>query len=463
MRSEPYVAPAVAAVLVAAGCAGPTPTRYHELSAELDRHRHPVAATDVDDVAPFLDTDELSREALIRAVLARNPSLEASRQAWREATADIPGATAFDDPTLAYSFAPLSPFDDEVDYGQVITLSQRVPWPGKRGARGEEAIAEAEAEQANFLASRLELALTAATLYDEYFRISRALDINRVHIELLDQAQQSARAEFEAGRATLQDPLQAEVEASHLQHRQIALEGERDALVARLNALMHRDQDRPLPPPPAERPIPAPIDASADALIAEAMQHRVELEGVEARVRAGQAALDVARLDDYPDVGLSASYNSMWGRLSHQLMVGVSLNVPIWRAARRAEVDRARARTSRASAERDHLRTEIAADVVALHRRAAETRHVVVHYRDQIVPASRDRVDAAQAAFASGELSFFAFVSALVTLRTHELEYEEYIARLYQRLAALERAVGRIPGHPDPGALDRERIHDHDH
>jgi outer membrane protein, heavy metal efflux system len=151
----------------------------------------------------------------------------------------------------------------------------------------------------------------------------------------------------------------------------------------------------------------------------------------------------------------------MWDHVSHRLMVGLTINLPLARARRAAGVDLADARLRRARAERDHLATEIAAEVVALVRRVQESGHVVAHYREQILPASRDRVDAAHAAFLAGNLPFFAVVDALRSLRNHELEYEEHLATLYQRLAALDRSLGRIPGlETEPGSFE-EMDHGH--
>jgi outer membrane protein, heavy metal efflux system len=438
---------ALAAAFVT-GCASATPDRYHELRADLDRHTSHAGIAAGEHAAhdPFEDARELLREALIDAVLASNRQLEASRHALAEALAEVPRATALADPMLSYSVAPLSPLDRDARFGQEVMLSQTFPWPGVRRARGQAATAQAEASQSDYLTTRLDLALTAALLYDDYVRITRTLEINAVHLTLLDDAQASARAEYEAGRATLQDPLQAEVEASHLQHRQLALEGELEALIARINGLLHRDQAQPLPPPPSERAVPAAPTAPIEELVAAALKARTELEESEARIRAGEASLELARKDYYPNLGVSASYSTMWDHLAHRLMVGLSVNLPLARKRREAGVDQAQARIQGARAEREHLVTEITAEVVALLRRAQESAHVVAHYRDQILPASRDRVDAAHAAFLAGNLSFFAVVDALRALRNHELEYEENLATLYQRLAALDRAQGRIPG-----------------
>ncbi len=448
MEIRPLRGSAVAAAAALAACAG-SPQAYDDLRRDYDRLPYPEAADAPPASDPFAGAEALERAPLVEAVLERNPSIEAARQAWIQATEEVPAERSLSDPMLQYSIAPLSAIDDDARFGHSVRLSQRLPWPGVRGARGDVAVARAEALQGDYLSARLELALAAATLYDEYYRVARELEINETHIELLADAQAGARAEFEAGRATLQDPLQAEVEASHLEHRRLALRGEHDEIVARLNALLHRDHRTPLPPAPEARDIPEPIAAPAEALIALALAERTELDSAEAEIRAGEAALDLAGAEDRPQFGVSAMYDSMWPGLSHQIMVGLEMSLPIWRERRRGDRDAARAQRERARAEHDHLATEIAADVVALHRRATETLHVVVHYQNEIIPAAEDRAEAAHAAFVAGDLSFNALVDALTRLRDQELEYEQHLAELYTRRAALARSVGRVPGELD--------------
>ena len=78
--------------------------------------------------------------------------------------------------------------------------------------------------------------------------------------------------------------------------------------------------------------------------------------------------------------------------------------------------------------------------------RLAEARHVVRLFRDRLLPAARDQVDAARSGFETGRNSFLALIDAERNLRNVELGYEETLADLGRRRAELDRALGRIPG-----------------
>src|SRR5262245_12033185 len=70
--------------------------------------------------------ERLERPVLVAAVLERNPTLEAARQAWRAATEHAAQAGALEQPRIAYGFAPLS-IGSGLLVGQEIELSLPIP------------------------------------------------------------------------------------------------------------------------------------------------------------------------------------------------------------------------------------------------------------------------------------------------------------------------------------------------
>ena len=384
----------------------------------------------------------LDRTALVTAVLDRNPSLEAARHGWRAAAEREVQAAALEDPRISTSIAPLSIGGDR--FGARIEGSQMLPYPGKRRLRGAVARAEAEATRSDFEAVRLELATMASLLFDENYRVARALVINEEHQELLAILKESAEAQYVVGRASLQDPLQAEVELAHLMHRAIVLGTERDVVRAQINELLHRAPDAPLPPPPASL-APPDIPPSSAELQERALENRPVIEAAAARIRARESATDLARLDFYPDFHVMGSYNSMWMSTEHQWMAGVAIELPLQREKRRAAAREAEARVAEARSQQQRIEDQVRTEVDEAYRTVIEAQHVVAIHRDRLIPAARDQVQAARAGFETGRNSFLAVIDAERNLRTVELQLVDAIAALHQRLARLERATGRMP------------------
>jgi outer membrane protein TolC len=433
----------LAALASGAACAGPRlEARYRELRDESASTG--VPRPERDDALALERAPALERGPLVREVLRRNPTLAAARAAVQEAVARYPQDTAFDDPMLGYMVGPRSFGSSAVDDAHRVELSQALLWPGKRRLRGESALALAEAAEGDLAALRLELALEASRLLDDYGIAARALEINAQHQALLDELRAVALARYEAGQASQQDPLQAETELAELLHAEVEIRAALRGAQQRLNALLHRDPDAGLPPP-APLELPAPL-ADAEEQLAAALRERPELRAAQQRVAAREASLDLAQREYLPDFAVVGGWDGFWQEKELQSFVGFEVNVPLRLARRRGALDEARAALARARSERDRVEDEIRLAVRSAAVRLGEARHLVVIVEDRRLPAARDRVAAARAGFESGRDDFLALVEAERSLRDAELALEEARADVSRRFAELEAAVGRIPG-----------------
>jgi outer membrane protein TolC len=378
----------------------------------------------------------LDRAAIVAAVLARNPDLDAARATWRAAVAAYPSAVAIDDPMARYAVAPFS-IGSNARFGQQVEVSQKLPWPGTRQLRGDAALADAEAAQADIESLRLDLAEAAVQAFDDDYVAVRALEINHHHRELLERIEKSALAQYTAGHASQQDPLEARAHIIELERERLTLETQRRVAVAMLNRLLHRRADADLPPPPAHL---------AAAPAGEARREHPRQRAASARVRARQADIDEAGLAFYPSFEVMGSYDSMWDTWQHRWMIGVGIEVPLQRGKRRADLEHARAEQAKATAELASVSDMLDEGRERARREVEESSQAIELYENQLIPTSRQRIDAALAGFTVGQNPFSTVVMAEHELRDVELAIERTRADLDRRLAALDRLEGHIPG-----------------
>jgi len=395
-------------------------------------------------VAAAVSAAVLDRRMLIEAVLAANRDVEAMRQGWRAALAEVPAAGALDDPMLSYAVAPFSIGSSEARFGQRIELSQKLPWPGKRALASDAAVADAAVMRADLRAAQLEIAGLASQLYDDAYVNARAVEVNAQHRALVERMKKLAEMRMASGRGSTQDALQAEVEQGHLEHDRVMLETERIAIAARINGLLHREPSAMLPPPPAELALPGAPEA-ASSLAQLAVEGRPQRVAADARVRAGEARAALAERAYFPDFEIMGSYDSMWDMPQHRWMVGIGIDVPIQRGKREATASAARARVVQAQATRDRTVDDIRVEVTRAHRELEEAIHVIDLYDTRLLPAARAQVDAALAGLATGQNDFPAMIGAERGLREVELAAFRARADAWRRQAALDRAVGRAP------------------
>jgi outer membrane protein TolC len=396
----------------------------------------------------------LDRAAYVRAVLRENPGIEAARQGWRAAVARIRQAGRLEDPMVDVGFAPLSIGSSEARFGYEVSVTQKLPWFGKRSLEADAAAAEAAASKNDLEATRRELALTAVELYDEYFVATRALEINGRHLELVRAFRDGATAQFESGRGSAEDPLRAESELARLERDAAVLGSRRDVVAAQMNELLHRAPETPLAPPAELPDADAAAVGDARGLQKEAVSRRPDVVAVRQRAHAEQLRADRASREYYPDVAVSASYNSMWDMPEHRFMVGLGLNIPIWTGARGGARDEATAMRAQLEAEASRLEAAARTQVYVSLKQLDESARVLRLYEQRLLPVARDEIDAARAAFTASRTSFTAVIEAERNLRSVELDHEMARAECDRRRAELERALGRMPGLGGEGAPD---------
>ena len=204
---------------------------------------------------------------MVLLVLARNPTLAEMVAAWKAAQDRFPQVTSLDDPMFGATGSPRI-FSHTDDGGYRFEISQKIPWCGKLALHGDNALAEARAAGDDVETTRLQLVESAKTAFYEYWLVDRALEVNREAQRLLGEFRRDAADRYTKGLVSQQDVLQADVEVGQQQERQLTLERMREVAAARLNTLMHRPPDAPLPP--------APVHSVAVSAIPETPELREE-------------------------------------------------------------------------------------------------------------------------------------------------------------------------------------------
>lgn len=431
-----------------------SPTAHVEtVSYQQQRQRTPATVSiRVDD--PFASQGELLLPQLIVEVQARNPSLQAMVAAWQSAAQRYPQVVALDDPTFMSMMAPASFGSSNVESAYVLQGGQKLPWFGKRAARGRAARADANAAYFDVVDNRLRLAEVAQLAFFDYYLVRRDLELNTENTQVMKQFRETANTKYKSNQVSQQDILQAEVELIDLDRRRIELERMDEVAVARINTLLRREPNAPLPGPPRQldRTIATP---PSEALQQLALERRPDLASLRARTQAEQAAVTVALKQYYPDVEVFGRYDSFWQPASTQSdlrgQVGVNLNVPIYRGKLNAAVREAMLRVSQRRAEYQQQVLDIQYEVQTAHAQLQEARKTVKLYSERFIPTAEQNVAAARANYDVGKMSFLGLAQAqrqLIELRERQ---QEAIANYHRRLAELQRVIGGPIPQEEPG------------
>lgn len=400
-------------------------------------------AHDVDDPTdPFSAQTELSVEQLVAEVQVRNPSLQAASAAWRAAAERYPQVVSFDDPMFTGMIGPQGIGMDDGG-GWMVQASQAVPWAGKRALRGSAAAAEADAMRGDIGDTRLRLAEAARTAFYDYYLARRQIEVNSTTQHLLEQFRAIARDKYQVNQATEQDVLQADVELASLESRRTELARDEQIAIARINTLLHRAANHPLPPPPADAPLPESPPA-IEELQQQAVHSRPDLYAQQARIRTERANVALACKEYYPDLNLVAKYD---GFMPEEMrpQVGIDVNVPLRYARRSAAEREAVDRLQQRCAEYQVLLDQTRFEVQSAFERTIQSAQVVRRFEEKILPAAQRGLDSALANYTSGNLDFLRMLDAERQLNNQREMYYQAIAEYHRRVAELARVVGE-PG-----------------
>src|SRR2546427_784879 len=242
-------------------------------------------------------------QSLIGEALARNPTVAQRQAALRAATLRIRPAGTLPDPMLSIGVMDLAlphfAFNQSDFTEADAELSQEIPWPGSLGARSgvmRAAAAGARAEQGTV---RRDLTTSMAVAYYRLGYAVTALGTLRHQRELLEAAVQLSTTRYATGAAPPSDPLQAKLARDRLRSEEFALESERVAALAAVNALRNRAPGDSVPVTAIE---PAALHAGAapqppaDSLVALALATHPRLAVRRAAVDAATRSIQAERL-----------------------------------------------------------------------------------------------------------------------------------------------------------------------
>lgn len=387
-------------------------------------------------------------EALVAEALDRNPVLQAAHHRRTAVEQQGPQVTSYPDPAFTYTRWLSSPETRVGPQRNVLALGQKIPYPGKLSLRGDMSGEETVAETARIQLIARDITHEVKRVYYDLYRVDRSLRILDDYLVMLETFTGAAEEKYATGGGTQADVLKSHVEVSEILKRRIALEGERSALAARLNAVLSRPSDTPVDQVAA---VDTTRYAQPESLVIErALAVRQELEAADARIRRNELGVRLARLASRPDFTVQASYitvpkvggNAASDAGKDAFGVMLNVNLPLFRKRLRAEVQEAMARVEESRYIRKSIQDTVAAEVAEAYRRLRHSGRALDVYEQGLIAQAENSVLATLAAYQTGQMDFLDLLDAeRMVLRTR-LGYVEESSRYRKYLSQLERAAG---------------------
>jgi outer membrane protein TolC len=293
--------------------------------------------------------------------------------------------------------------------------------------------------------TRLQVAQVTRVAFYDYYLVTREAELVRQNSQVMKEFRDAAQIKYENNQVTQQDVLQGDVELADTERRGIEIERMRRVARARLNTLLRRNPTAALPPPPRTLTLDAESPAIGN-LQQMATVQRPDLAALAARVRAEEAAVNLALKQYYPDAEFFGRYDSFWQPASTQsdlrAQVGMNMNVPLYRKKLQAAVCEAQFRLSQRRAEYQQRQLDIQYEVQSAYEQVEESRQTAELYKRKYLPFAEQNLRVARSNYDVGQINFLFLAQAQRQLIDVREKYQQTLADYHRRMAELERVVG---------------------
>ena len=321
------------------------------------------------------------------------------------------------------------------------TISQELPWFGKRDLKREIAELDADGAQGRTRGAWSEIAARLKTAHAQFYVLHRNEQLTREILDLMVRLEQLAQARYAGGLAMQQDVIRAQVEQTAMRNDLIMLENEGNMLRARINMLLARPANAPLATPESLRPLPVPAKLDYATLEDRVRGRNPRLFADDAAIRSAEKKRELAYKERYPDFMLGVTPVQTRNSVREwQLMV--EFNIPLQQSSRRAMERESESMLSAARARRDATANEVLSQLAENLSGIDAARRTEQLATTSLLPQAELTFNSALAAYENGKADFATLLEAQQQIRKARLNQIRAQGEAHVRLAEIEKLLG---------------------
>ncbi|MFT3847367.1 MAG: TolC family protein [Propionivibrio sp.] len=387
-------------------------------------------------------------ESLLDYARNNNPEYASMRHEADAAGERVVPAGALPDPRLKIELMDITRMGEQsatLNPSQVgstkYTLSQEIPWYGKRDLKREIAELEADGASGKARGAWAEIAAKLKAAHAQLYAVGRTEQQTKEILDLMARLEKTAQVRYAGGLAMQQDVIRAQVEQTGMRNDLIMLENETRMIKARINALLARPSNAPIETPEALKPIPAPAKLDFATLEERLRSRNPRLFADDAGIRSAEKKRDLAYKERYPDFMVGVTPVQFENSVKEwELMV--EFNIPLQQSSRRAmeresESMLAAAR-SRKEATTNDLIGELSENLSAIE--AARQQDALI--ATTLLPQAELTFSSALASYENGKAELSMLLEAQQQIRKARINQIKAQAEAQVRIAEVEKLLG---------------------
>jgi outer membrane protein TolC len=387
---------------------------------------------------------------LIQEALENNPDLISAENTWQASLAKIPQAGALPDPLLVFNLMNMPvntfAFDQEPMTSKQLGIMQMFPFPGKQGVRENIARENAAVTEARYQELRNQLIKNVKATYFDLFLVDKSLETVQKNLEILQEFVRIAETKYSVGSGLQQDVLRAQVELSKMMDKLINLQKKRDAIEARLNALLNRSAEGTLGQ--TEDLVFKSFDYEFNNLKQLADENRPLLQAWQAMIRQSEQQVRLAKKEYLPDFSLGVVYsqreelqNSTGGVDFLTGMMNVKVPLYFWRKQKK-QVEESRYNQISVQERYNDVRNQVYSGLDAIFNDVQKNERLLNLFETGIIPQATQSLNSAIAGYQTDKVDFLTLLTNQMNLFNFELDYYRILSDHHKGAAEIEALTG---------------------
>ncbi len=396
--------------------------------------------------APEASSQKIDLDTLIAEAEKNNPGIQAALRVVEAKRARIPQARAYPDPMVSFGYMgnlipPFTEQQNDPSSFRQIEASQDIPFPGKRGLRGQIASKDADAAWWDYEYARRRVVSEVKVAYYDLYYVYKAIAITEKDRDLLDKLAKIAEEKYKVGKGIQQDVLRAQVEISRLLQRLTVLDQLKRTAEVRINTLLYRLPETPIGAP--EEVQKSPLVYSLEELTQRGTENYPELKRQQQFIEQSQFAVNLAQKEYYPNFSVAFSYQNRSSGLPEMWGARFSATIPVfYKSKQRQGVNEAVSILAGVKRMEENIRTEMFYSVKEQYLMARASEALADLYAKAIVPQSTLALESALASYEVGAVDFLTMLNNFTTVLDYETNYYQELTNYQKALARIEPIVG---------------------
>ncbi len=386
---------------------------------------------------------------LIKMATQNNANLKSKKLAWQSLIQKYPQAIALNDPRISYTEA-LRPIETRLGpQDRILSLSQKLPFPGKLELKGEVVWSEIKMAKVRYDKTSRDLIVNIKQSFHELVYLENAIQLSLKNKKLLEIINKISSADYAANISTLNDVAKAQSQYAQVSYDVQLLTELRSSEKTRINTLLNRHPEYNFRVHSGTRK-PAKLSHKLIDLYRWADGNE-ELQIAELAIEKSTIEKKLAGYTERPDFDLGLRYtqigssgiNGVKNNSRDGLAVSIGISIPLNFEKNNAIKEQARLNRLKNIENKKALKHKLRNKVKGIYFKLNNSYRLITLYGDNLIPQANRALQIAQLQYRQNKGSIAKYLETQSTWLNFQLAYQRALADYAKNIAEMERVTGK--------------------